>query len=73
MRASLIGWLIKAHDRINLLLETLFLCINYINRFLSNNTVDLKRLDLLGGVSLLLAAKYEEIDHPTMEDIIYFC
>lgn len=71
MRGVLMDWLVQVHHRFALLPETLFLCVNYIDRFLSYKIVSLGKLQLVGATALLIAAKYEEITSPSIEEIIY--
>lgn len=71
MRSTLVGWLVQVHQRFNLLPETLFLTINYMDRFLSKRKVSLSRFQLVGAVALFLAAKYEEINCPSIQEIAY--
>ncbi|XP_031261532.1 G2/mitotic-specific cyclin-2-like [Pistacia vera] len=70
MRAILIDWLIEVHDKFDLMHETLFLTINLIDRFLSQQTVVRKKLQLVGLVAMLLACKYEEVSVPVVGDLI---
>jgi hypothetical protein len=71
MRSVLMDWLIQVHGRFNLLPETLFLAVNYIDRFLSHKIVSLGKLQLVGATALLVAAKYEEINCPSLQEIRY--
>ncbi|CEP20754.1 CLB4 [Cyberlindnera jadinii] len=71
MRGILIDWLVQVHSRFNLLPETLFLTVNYIDRFLSKRKVSLNRFQLVGAVALFIAAKYEEINCPGVQEIAY--
>lgn len=71
MRSVLIDWVVQVHSRFNLLPETLFLTINYIDRFLSKRKVSLSRFQLVGAVALFIAAKYEEINCPTIQEVAY--
>ncbi|KAL6721539.1 B-type cyclin [Lecanora helva] len=71
MRAVLIDWIVQVHHRFNLLPETLFLCVNYIDRFLSCKVVSLGKLQLVGATAIFIAAKYEEIDCPSVQEIVY--
>lgn len=71
MRAILMDWLIQVHNRFSLLPETLFLCVNYIDRFLSCKIVSLGKLQLVGATALFIASKYEEINCPSVEEIVY--
>ncbi|KAJ5587060.1 uncharacterized protein N7459_002825 [Penicillium hispanicum] len=71
MRSVLMDWLVQVHFRFALLPETLFLCVNYIDRFLSHKVVSLGKLQLVGATALLIAAKFEEITAPSIHEIIY--
>nr|POF18648.1 g2/mitotic-specific cyclin-4 [Quercus suber] len=71
MRAVLMDWIIQVHQRFNLLPETLFLTANYIDRFLSAKIVSLGKLQLVGATAIFVAAKYEEVQCPTIQEIIY--
>lgn len=71
MRAVLIDWLVQVHHRFALLPETLFSCVNYVDRFLSRKIVSLGKLQLVGATALFIAAKYEEITAPSIQEIIY--
>ncbi|GEQ69015.1 hypothetical protein JCM33374_g2685 [Metschnikowia sp. JCM 33374] len=71
MRAVLVDWVVQVHQRFNLLPETLYLTINYIDRFLSRRKVSLSRFQLVGAVALFIAAKYEEINCPTVQEVAY--
>lgn len=70
MRAILIDWLIEVHDKFDLMNETLFLSVNLIDRFLSQQQVVRKKLQLVGLVAMLLACKYEEVSVPVVGDLI---
>ncbi|MCJ1275166.1 B-type cyclin [Puttea exsequens] len=71
MRAVLMDWIVQVHHRFNLLPETLFLTVNYIDRFLSCKVVSLGKLQLVGATAIFIAAKYEEIDCPSVQEIVY--
>ncbi|KAH8672801.1 cyclin-like protein [Tricladium varicosporioides] len=71
MRSVLMDWLIQVHHRFSLLPETLFLCVNYIDRFLSQKIVSLGKLQLVGATAIFVAAKYEEINCPSVSEIVY--
>lgn len=60
MRAMLVEWIVQVHQRFDLRPETLFLGVNYVDRFLSRRVVSPDRLLLLGAASVLIAVKYEE-------------
>ncbi|KAL5390585.1 hypothetical protein DPSP01_001660 [Paraphaeosphaeria sporulosa] len=71
MRSVLMDWLVQVHNRFTLLPETLFLSVNYVDRFLSAKVVSLGKLQLVGATALFLAAKYEEINCPSVQEIVY--
>ncbi|XP_058781171.1 putative cyclin-A3-1 [Vicia villosa] len=70
MRGTLVDWLVEVADEYKLLQETLHLAVSYIDRFLSIESVDRSKLQLLGVSALLIASKYEEITPPKAVD---FC
>ena len=51
--------------------ETLYLTTNLIDRYLSINSVSRKNLQLVGVTAMLLAAKYEEIWAPEVQDFVF--
>jgi len=71
MRAVLMDWLVQVHGRFALLPETLFLTVNYVDRFLSAKIVSIGKLQLVGATALLIASKYEEISCPSLQEIVY--
>jgi G2/mitotic-specific cyclin 1/2 len=73
MRGVLNDWLIQVHARFRLNPETLFLCTNLIDRFLSTRAVRPLKLQLVGVVCLLVAAKFEEIISPSIATLIFVC
>ncbi|KAJ6542898.1 cyclin-like protein [Mycena capillaripes] len=70
MRALLNDWLLQVHTRFRLLPETLFLCANLTDRFLSLRAVSPSKLQLVGMVCLLLAAKFEETVSPAIVNFV---
>lgn len=71
MRSVLMDWLVQVHNRFGLLPETLFLTVNCIDRFLSVKVVSLSKLQLVGATAIFVAAKYEEINCPSVQEIMY--
>ncbi|PWA43688.1 cyclin A1,1 [Artemisia annua] len=71
MRAILIDWLVEVAEEYRLVPDTLYLTINYIDRFLSGNLMDRQRLQLLGVACMMIASKYEEICAPQVEEFCY--
>ncbi|KAL4278337.1 hypothetical protein GQ457_03G032370 [Hibiscus cannabinus] len=71
MRAILIDWLVEVAEEYRLVPDTLYLTINYIDRYLSGNMMNRQRLQLLGVACMMIAAKYEEICAPQVEEFCY--
>ncbi|XP_072998464.1 cyclin-A1-4-like isoform X3 [Typha latifolia] len=71
MRAILIDWLVEVAEEYRLVPDTLYLTVNYIDRYLSGNEINRQRLQLLGVSCMLIAAKYEEICAPQVEEFCY--
>jgi len=71
MRGILVDWLVEVAEEYKLHTETLFLSINYVDRFLSKNNVVRGKLQLVGITCMLVASKYEEIYPPSVEDFVY--
>lgn len=70
MRAILIDWLVEVTEEYKLIPETLFLTVNYIDRYLSGNSINRQQLQLLGVACMMIASKYEEVCAPQVEE---FC
>lgn len=71
MRAVLIDWLVQVHRTYKLRSGTLFLAVNVLDRYLARASIVRTRLQLVGVVALLIAAKFEEIDPPTVVDLVH--
>ncbi|KAJ9509075.1 A-type cyclin [Haematococcus lacustris] len=71
MRAILIDWLVEVAEEYKLCADTLYLTVNYIDRFLSLYPVQRSQLQLVGVACMWIAAKYEEIYPPNVTDFCY--
>ncbi|CAE5993889.1 unnamed protein product [Arabidopsis arenosa] len=71
MRGILVDWLIEVSEEYRLVPETLYLTVNYIDRYLSGNVISRQKLQLLGVACMMIAAKYEEICAPQVEEFCY--
>lgn len=71
MRGILLDWLVQVHARFRLLPETLFLCVNIIDRFLSARVVSLAKLQLVGITCLFVSSKVEEIVAPSVSHFLH--
>lgn len=71
MRQTLVDWLLQVHFRYHMLPETLWIAINVVDRFLSRRVVSLGKLQLVGVTAMFVAAKYEEILAPSVEEFVF--
>ncbi|KAM4810067.1 G2/mitotic-specific cyclin-B1 [Rhinophrynus dorsalis] len=71
MRAILVDWLVQVHMRFKLLQETMFMTVSILDRFLQENPVPKKLLQLAGVSAMFIASKYEEIYCPTIGDFAF--
>ncbi|XP_067289502.1 cyclin-A1 [Pseudorasbora parva] len=71
MRLVLIDWMVEVGEEYKLCSETLFLAVGYLDRFLSCMSVLRGKLQLVGTAAMLLAAKYEEVYPPEVEELVY--
>ncbi|XP_022766336.1 cyclin-A1-1-like [Durio zibethinus] len=71
MRAILIDWLVEVAEEYRLVPDTLYLTVNYIDRYLSGNMMNRQRLQLLGVACMMIAGKYEEVCAPQVEEFCY--
>jgi hypothetical protein len=71
MRQTLVDWLLQVHLRYHMLPETLWIAINIVDRFLSNRTVSLVKLQLVGVTAMFIASKYEEILAPSAAEFVF--
>ncbi|KAL3041367.1 hypothetical protein OYC64_019548 [Pagothenia borchgrevinki] len=71
MRAILIDWLVQVSLKFRLLQETMYLTVGIIDRYLQDNPVPKKQLQLVGVTAMFLASKYEEMYPPEISDFAY--
>ncbi|KAI5099826.1 cyclin-A1, partial [Silurus meridionalis] len=71
MRVILVDWLVEVSEEYKLCSETVYLAVNYLDRFLSCMSVLRGKLQLVGTAAILLAAKYEEIYPPEVDEFVY--
>lgn len=70
MRQTLVDWLLQVHLRYHLLPETLWIAVNIVDRFLTKRVVSLMKLQLVGVAAMFIAAKYEEILAPSVDEFV---
>uniref|UniRef100_A0A8C6W7B5 Cyclin B1 n=1 Tax=Nannospalax galili TaxID=1026970 RepID=A0A8C6W7B5_NANGA len=71
MRAILIDWLIQVQMKFRLLQETMYMTVSIIDRFMQNNCVPKKMLQLVGVTAMFIASKYEEMYPPEIGDFAF--
>ena len=71
MRSILVDWLVEVSQEYRLDSQTLFMAVSYIDRFLSEMSVQRGKLQLVGVTAMLLASKYEEIYPPAVDEFVY--
>uniref|UniRef100_A0A8C6TMF0 Cyclin B1 n=1 Tax=Neogobius melanostomus TaxID=47308 RepID=A0A8C6TMF0_9GOBI len=71
MRAILMDWLVQVSIKFRLLQETMYMTVALIDRFLQDNPVPKKQLQLVGVTAMFLAAKYEEMYPPEISDFAF--
>ncbi|XP_066507228.1 cyclin-A1 [Hoplias malabaricus] len=71
MRVILVDWLVEVSEEFKLCSETVLLAVNYLDRFLSYMSVLRGKLQLVGTAAILVAAKYEEIYPPEVDEFVY--
>jgi G2/mitotic-specific cyclin 3/4 len=69
-RRTLMDWLVAVHNEFILPPETLFLTVNWFNRFLSCTEVRINKLQLVSATALFIAAKYEGGTFLSVKDIV---
>jgi cyclin A len=71
MRTILVDWLVEVAEEYKLNSHTLYIAVGYIDRFLSEMSVQRGKLQLVGVTAMLLASKYEEIYPPAVDEFVY--
>ncbi|NXN66681.1 CCNB1 protein, partial [Himantopus himantopus] len=71
MRAILIDWLVQVQIKFRFTQETLYMTVGIIDRFLQDNAVSKKTLQLVGITAMFIASKYEECVPPHVGDFVY--
>lgn len=72
MRSVLIDWLNEVHLQFHLFIETYYLTVGIIDRYLAVvKTTSRKNLQLVGVAAMFLASKYEEMYPPVLKDFVF--
>ena len=56
MRGVLMDWLVEVAEEYNLVSDTLYLTVSYVDRFLSEKPINRQRLQLVGVSAMLIAS-----------------
>lgn len=70
-RGVVVEWLSYINYYFNQSSETLFMCINIMDRYISKKKISLDIYQLVGISSFLIASKYEDTDSPPIDKLIY--
>ncbi|XP_057593446.1 LOW QUALITY PROTEIN: G2/mitotic-specific cyclin-B1-like [Hippopotamus amphibius kiboko] len=71
MRAILIDWLMQVQMKFRLLQETMYMTVSITDRFMQDNCVPKKVLQLVGVTAMFTASKYEEMYPPEIDDFAF--
>ena len=70
-RAVVIEWLSYIIHYFSQSNETLFMCINIMDRYITKKKITLNNYQLAAISSYLIASKYEDTNSPSIDDLIY--
>ena len=70
-RALLVNWMMEICHKFRLVSETLYLSVNLMDRYLSVCACPRDELQLLAVTALFVAAKFEEVSPPVLDDFAY--
>lgn len=73
IREVVVDWLVDVSVKFRLASETLFLAVNYFDRYLFAKYTEKSNAQLLGVTCLWIAAKYEEIYPPQFDNFVKVC
>ncbi|KFO22637.1 G2/mitotic-specific cyclin-B3 isoform X2 [Fukomys damarensis] len=73
MRAILVDWLVEIQMSFNMRHETLYLAMKLVDHYLMKELCRKHKLQLLGSTAFLIAAKFEELLPPCVDDLLYVC
>lgn len=78
LRAYCVDWLVEMHKHLSqafekpLQLDTLFLSISILDRFLARKSIAADRLHLVGLGAFYIASKFEETYYPSIDQLLRF-
>jgi len=71
MRAILLDWLVEVHQKYKLRTETFFMAVKLVDRYWQLEQIARPKLQLVGVVSMHIAAKWQDVSCPTLSDWVY--
>ncbi|KAL6058303.1 Cyclin, Nterminal domain containing protein [Balamuthia mandrillaris] len=71
MRGILVDWMVDVAFQFDFTSETMFLSVQLMDKFLSLKRVSREKMQLVGLTTLMLAAKFEELQVPYLKDFIW--
>ncbi|CAI5747040.1 unnamed protein product [Peronospora destructor] len=71
MRTILIDWLVEVGEEYELDSQTFHKAVNLVDRCLKKIKINRKQFQLLGCACMMIAAKFEEVYGPNVEEFVY--
>ena len=73
LRADAISWMLQVHHAFNMQFDsTLYLAVNYMDRYLTRHAVAPEGLQHLAMACFSAASKMHELRYPRLEDLVTF-
>ncbi|KAL4130335.1 hypothetical protein PRIC2_006340 [Phytophthora ramorum] len=71
MRTILVDWLVEVGEEYELDSQTFHKAVNLVDRCLKEIKINRKQFQLLGCACMMIAAKFEEVHPPNVEEFVY--
>jgi cyclin-A len=71
MRTILIDWLVEVGEEYELDSQTFHKTVNLVDRCLATFKINRKQFQLLGCACMMIAAKFEEVYGPNVDEFVY--
>lgn len=71
MRTILVDWLVEVGEEYDLHSQTFHKAVNLVDRCLTKFKINRKQFQLLGCACMMIAAKFEEVYGPNVEEFVY--
>nr|XP_032834392.1 G2/mitotic-specific cyclin-B3 [Petromyzon marinus] len=73
MRGILVDWMVEVQENFQLNHETLYLAVKLVDHFLNVAAVPRENLQLVGATCVFIAAKFDEVCPPSVDDLLFIC